>query len=86
MELPPTGGDPNMRSGQRAPHLTMRKAHSFHYTESSKWNYLVTAKTDIYYIDTSNILFIMSGAFVGLDKVIKQRVAKGVSCLQLNSK
>jgi len=30
-------------------------------------------------IDTSNVLFILSGAFVGLDSVIKRRVAKGVS-------
>jgi len=28
-------------------------------------------------IDTSNILFILSGAFVGLDKVVMDRVAKG---------
>ncbi|EDR14740.1 uncharacterized protein LACBIDRAFT_305736 [Laccaria bicolor S238N-H82] len=36
-----------------------------------------TPKPDTYQIDTSNVLFILSGAFVGLDKVIKQRVAKG---------
>ncbi|KAG6838005.1 hypothetical protein H0H93_008399 [Arthromyces matolae] len=30
-----------------------------------------------YHIDTSNILFILSGAFVGLDAIIKQRVSKG---------
>ncbi|KAF9468861.1 P-loop containing nucleoside triphosphate hydrolase protein [Collybia nuda] len=35
------------------------------------------AKPDIYHIDTTNILFVLSGAFVGLDTVIKQRVAKG---------
>jgi len=34
-------------------------------------------KPDTYHIDTSNVLFILSGAFVGLDTVIKQRVAKG---------
>ncbi|KZT53862.1 ClpX, ATPase regulatory subunit [Calocera cornea HHB12733] len=34
-------------------------------------------KAESYQIDTSNILFILSGAFVGLDKVIRQRVAKG---------
>jgi ATP-dependent Clp protease ATP-binding subunit ClpX len=33
----------------------------------------------MYQIDTSNVLFILSGAFVGLDNVIKRRVAKGVS-------
>ncbi len=86
VELPPTSGDPNIRSGQRAPHLAMREAHSFPITRNHFSNYLVSAKTDVYYIDTSNILFIMSGAFVGLDKIIKQRVAKGVSCLRLNSK
>ncbi|KAH9981849.1 ClpX ATPase regulatory subunit [Russula compacta] len=35
------------------------------------------AKPDMYQIDTSNVLFILSGAFVGLDNVIKRRVAKG---------
>lgn len=33
-------------------------------------------KVDQYTIDTSNILFVMCGAFVGLDKVILSRVAK----------
>jgi ATP-dependent Clp protease ATP-binding subunit ClpX len=33
-------------------------------------------KVDQYMIDTSNILFVMCGAFVGLDKVILNRVAK----------
>jgi len=32
----------------------------------------------MYQIDTSNVLFILSGAFVGLDSIIKRRVAKGV--------
>ncbi|KAF9563742.1 ClpX, ATPase regulatory subunit [Agrocybe pediades] len=35
------------------------------------------SKPETYHIDTSNVLFILSGAFVGLDKIIKQRVAKG---------
>ncbi|KAH9071648.1 P-loop containing nucleoside triphosphate hydrolase protein [Lactarius deliciosus] len=34
-------------------------------------------KPDMYQIDTSNVLFILSGAFVGLDAVIKRRVVKG---------
>ncbi|KAH9173403.1 AAA domain-containing protein [Lactarius sanguifluus] len=34
-------------------------------------------KPDMYQIDTANVLFILSGAFVGLDAVIKRRVAKG---------
>lgn len=35
------------------------------------------SKSDTYHIDTSNVLFIFSGAFVGLDQIIKRRVAKG---------
>ncbi|KAJ1985721.1 ATP-binding protein [Dimargaris cristalligena] len=34
-------------------------------------------KGDVYSVDTSNILFIVSGAFVGLDKLVLDRVAKG---------
>ncbi|EMR67255.1 putative atp-dependent clp protease atp-binding subunit clpx protein [Eutypa lata UCREL1] len=34
------------------------------------------AKVDQYTVDTSNILFVMCGAFVGLDKTILNRVAK----------
>ena len=36
------------------------------------------AKPDTYHIDTSNVLFILSGAFVGLDNIVKRRVARGV--------
>ncbi|PIL37197.1 hypothetical protein GSI_00890 [Ganoderma sinense ZZ0214-1] len=32
---------------------------------------------DSYSVDTTNILFILSGAFVGLDAVIRRRIAKG---------
>lgn len=32
----------------------------------------------MFQIDTSNVLFILSGAFVGLETIIKRRVAKGV--------
>ncbi|RUS20374.1 P-loop containing nucleoside triphosphate hydrolase protein [Endogone sp. FLAS-F59071] len=35
------------------------------------------SKGDVYAVDTSNILFILSGAFIGLDKVVMDRVAKG---------
>jgi ATP-dependent Clp protease ATP-binding subunit ClpX len=35
------------------------------------------SKPDTYHIDTSNVLFILSGAFVGLDAIVKRRVAKG---------
>ncbi|KAK7695422.1 hypothetical protein QCA50_000058 [Cerrena zonata] len=34
-------------------------------------------RPDSYSIDTSNVLFILSGAFVGLDTIIKRRVSKG---------
>jgi len=36
-----------------------------------------STKMDTYDIDTSNIPFIFSGAFVGLDQIVKRRVAKG---------
>ncbi|KJA24550.1 hypothetical protein HYPSUDRAFT_135894 [Hypholoma sublateritium FD-334 SS-4] len=39
--------------------------------------HIATPKPDVYHIDTSNVLFILSGAFVGLDKIIQQRMAKG---------
>ncbi|KAI6117624.1 P-loop containing nucleoside triphosphate hydrolase protein [Pisolithus croceorrhizus] len=34
-------------------------------------------RPETYSIDTSNVLFIFSGAFVGLDAVVKRRMAKG---------
>ncbi|OAX39756.1 ClpX, ATPase regulatory subunit [Rhizopogon vinicolor AM-OR11-026] len=34
-------------------------------------------RPDTYHIDTSNVLFVLSGAFVGLDTVVKRRVSKG---------
>ncbi|KAI0445679.1 P-loop containing nucleoside triphosphate hydrolase protein [Xylaria telfairii] len=37
---------------------------------------LPAGKVDQYTVDTSNILFVMCGAFVGLDKVILNRVSK----------
>ncbi|KAI9246523.1 P-loop containing nucleoside triphosphate hydrolase protein [Sporodiniella umbellata] len=36
-----------------------------------------TQKGETYTVDTSNILFILSGAFIGLDRVIGDRMAKG---------
>ncbi|RCH85136.1 hypothetical protein CU097_006489 [Rhizopus azygosporus] len=36
-----------------------------------------SSKGETYSVDTSNILFILSGAFIGLDKIISERVAKG---------
>jgi ATP-dependent Clp protease ATP-binding subunit ClpX len=44
--------------------------------------FFLSAKPETYHIDTSNILFIVSGAFVGLDNVVKRRVTKGVCLLQ----
>ncbi|KAJ2760487.1 ATP-binding protein, partial [Coemansia nantahalensis] len=34
-------------------------------------------KGEVYQVDTSNILFILSGAFVGLDRVVMDRISKG---------
>ncbi|KAH7332702.1 P-loop containing nucleoside triphosphate hydrolase protein [Rhizoctonia solani] len=34
-------------------------------------------KSETYQVDTSNVLFILSGAFVGLDKIILNRMTKG---------
>jgi ATP-dependent protease Clp ATPase subunit len=41
------------------------------------------AKHDTYQIDTTNILFILSGAFVGLENIVRERVIKGVRPLSL---
>lgn len=35
------------------------------------------AKGEVYSVDTSNILFILSGAFIGLEKIVLDRVSKG---------
>ncbi|KAI8081906.1 P-loop containing nucleoside triphosphate hydrolase protein [Gilbertella persicaria] len=35
------------------------------------------SKGETYSVDTSNILFILSGAFIGLDKIISDRLSKG---------
>lgn len=40
----------------------------------------IIAKSETYQVDTSNVLFILSGAFVGLDKIVLGRMSKGVSC------
>ncbi|KIK65545.1 hypothetical protein GYMLUDRAFT_240067 [Collybiopsis luxurians FD-317 M1] len=42
-------------------------------------HFAAAPKPDSYNIDTSNVLFIFSGAFVGLDNIIRQRVSKGHS-------
>ena len=40
-------------------------------------------KPEVYAVDTSNILFILSGAFIGLDKTVMDRIAKGVNILDI---
>ncbi|KAF9382073.1 hypothetical protein CPC16_009548 [Podila verticillata] len=34
-------------------------------------------KGEVYAVDTSNILFVLSGAFIGLEKIVMDRVSKG---------
>ena len=46
------------------------------------YTYVPIATPESYQIDTTNVLFILSGAFVGLDTVVKRRIAKGVSGLK----
>ena len=66
------------RPGQRPPHpCSSHDLLSLHF--SLQLTIPKAAKADTYNIDTSNILFIFSGAFVGLDQIVKKRVAKGVS-------
>lgn len=43
------------------------------------------SKPEVYSVDTSNILFILSGAFIGLDKIVSDRVSKGVSYSHKNA-
>lgn len=40
-------------------------------------------KGETYSVDTTNILFILSGAFIGLEKIIGDRLSKGVSKFRL---
>jgi len=71
---PPSEG--RSRPGQRNANLGPRKFVPTTILLNSDSS---SEKPDMYQIDTSNVLFILSGAFVGLDVVIKRRVAKGVS-------
>lgn len=78
-EAPPVGGEGRSRSGQR------NNASGRAYTIICHLLALIVnrsfiARHDSYSIDTTNVLFILSGAFVGLDHLIKRRVTKGVSC------
>ena len=72
-----TATEGRVRPGQRPPHPC-----SSHHLPFLRFLLQLkiprVVKTDTYHIDTSNILFIFSGAFVGLDQIVKRRVAKGV--------
>lgn len=72
---PPTEGRsrPSQRNVNLGPRMFFPNTSSPHLTSESE-----PAKPDMYQIDTSNVLFILSGAFVGLENIIKRRVAKGV--------
>jgi ATP-dependent protease Clp ATPase subunit len=37
-------------------------------------------RPDSFSVDTSNILFVASGAFVGLEDIVKRRISKSVAC------
>ena len=71
------GGEGRSRAGQRNPNLAPGKIFVLR-DHCPSLSIDVVARPDTYHIDTSNILFILSGAFVGLDSVINRRVAKGV--------
>ncbi|KAH0839717.1 P-loop containing nucleoside triphosphate hydrolase protein [Lanmaoa asiatica] len=77
LEPPPSAiGEGRSRPGTRGQSPAPRERcllSSFSDVFIDSW----TARPDAYNIDTSNILFILSGAFVGLDTVVKRRVSKG---------
>jgi ATP-dependent Clp protease ATP-binding subunit ClpX len=79
----PTEG-PGARSGGRGPAAMVNRKCSFWFV-TVVWKFDgIAAKPDTYYVDTSNVLFILSGAFVGLDTIVKRRVAKGVRRIELS--
>ena len=43
------------------------------------------ARQEEYQVDTSNILFVLSGAFTGVDKVISQRITTSVRIATISS-
>ena len=71
-----SGNDGRSRAGQRNPSMAGRKSAALPPDEAQYMRGL--ARPDTCTIDTSNVLFILSGAFVGLDSIIKRRVQKGV--------
>lgn len=72
---PPSKGnpDPNVEGATPPPGPSSRRRSSAP----------TPPKTETYQVDTTDVLFIVSGAFVGLDKIVKSRVAKGVSSRSL---
>ncbi|KAG6833802.1 hypothetical protein H0H87_011736 [Tephrocybe sp. NHM501043] len=72
----PGGGTASPRRGQQRQSPPGERFLFLHLTFQHIDN-TIPAKSDTYHIDTSNVLFIVSGAFVGLDTIIKHRVAKG---------
>lgn len=79
-EAPPLGGEGRSRSGQRGNlNVTGMLDECIQpIRELSTYRIPIPARPDSYSIDTSNVLFIVSGAFVGLDKIIGRRMYKGV--------
>lgn len=68
----PTGGARGARQGMPSPvRECMFDTHCIVTDLELEW-------PESYAVDTSNILFILSGAFVGLEDIIKKRMAKGV--------
>ncbi|KAJ3491459.1 hypothetical protein NLI96_g691 [Meripilus lineatus] len=78
-EAPPLGGEGRSRSGQRGNlNVTGMLDECIQpIRELSTYRIPIPARPDSYSIDTSNVLFIVSGAFVGLDKIIGRRMYKG---------
>lgn len=74
------GGEGHSRSGHHAPNVAAARESDFTLFQCAMLGSCrkSLAKPDVYYIDTSNVLFIVSGAFVGLDTIIRQRLSKGV--------
>ena len=65
--------------GRRGRGANMREWLIWHRIKSIVDDTGVAGQPETYQVDTSNVLFILSGAFVGLDKLVKRRITKGVS-------
>jgi ATP-dependent protease Clp ATPase subunit len=46
---------------------------------------MAAGKTETFVVDTSNILFVLSGAFVGLESIVQRRLGRGV-CISCSSR